>query len=220
MASMLKKIVIIGPESTGKSTLCSQLANHYGTLWVREYAREYLLEHGTDYSYDDLLTIAQGQIRLEEEAIKNYELGITNDEWGGRNDELRVTNDERQSTASDSTFNIQHSVFPILHSPLFLDTDMQVMKVWCQFVFDKTHPWIEEQLAQRKYDLYLLCNTDLPWVKDELREYPDLATREKLFTMYKTMMQNQSVPWVEIKGTSNERLHQAIAAVDDLLGQQ
>lgn len=210
---MLKKIVIIGPESTGKSTLCSQLAAHYNTIWVREYAREYLLEHGTDYSYDDLLTIAQGQIRLEEKAIENYELGITKNEWGVRNDELRVTNDEWQSTAPNSSFSIQHST-------LFLDTDMQVMKVWCQFVFGKTHPWIEEQLAQRHYDLYLLCNTDLPWVKDELREYPDLATREKLFSIYKTMMQNQSVPWVEIKGASNERLQQAIAAVDSLLGQQ
>lgn len=205
---MLKKIVIIGPESTGKSTLCSQLAAHYGTIWVREYAREYLLEHGTDYSYDDLLTIAQGQIRLEEKAIENYELGITNDE-------LRVTNDELRVTSYG--FPIPNSQYPI---PVFMDTDMQVMKVWCQFVFGKTHPWIEEQLAQRQYDLYLLCNTDLPWVKDELREYPDLATREKLFTIYKTMMQNQSVPWVEIKGASNERLQQAIAAVDSLLAQQ
>ncbi len=198
---MLKKIVIIGPESTGKSTLCSQLAAHYKTIWVREYAREYLLEHGTDYSYDDLLTIAQGQIRLEEKAIENYELGITNDE-------LRVTS---------YGFPIPNSQYPI---PVFMDTDMQVMKVWCQFVFGKTHPWIEEQLAQRQYDLYLLCNTDLAWVKDELREYPDLATREKLFAIYKTMMQNQSVPWVEIKGASNERLQQAIAAVDSLLAQQ
>jgi nicotinamide riboside kinase len=211
MASMLKKIVIIGPESTGKSTLCSQLAAHYGTYWVREYAREYLLQHGMDYSYDDLLTIAQGQIRLEEEAVGNYELRVMNVERGVTNDELRATNDEWQNTASNSSFNIQHST-------LFMDTDMQVMKVWCQFVFGKCHDWIEGQLAQRKYDLYLLCNTDLPWVKDELREYPDLATREKLFGIYKSMMQNQSVPWVEIKGASRERLQQAISAVDGLLG--
>jgi nicotinamide riboside kinase len=40
---MLKKIVIIGPESTGKSTLCEQLSLYYHTTWVPEYAREYLL---------------------------------------------------------------------------------------------------------------------------------------------------------------------------------
>ncbi len=65
----IKKIVVIGPESTGKSTLCEKLAAHYNTIWVREYAREYLLTHGTDYSFDDLLDVAKGQLRLEEEGI-------------------------------------------------------------------------------------------------------------------------------------------------------
>jgi nicotinamide riboside kinase len=37
----IKKIVVIGPESTGKSTLCEKLASHYNTLWVPEFAREY-----------------------------------------------------------------------------------------------------------------------------------------------------------------------------------
>ena len=66
----LKKIVIIGPESTGKSSLCDQLAEHYDTIWCKEYAREYLLENGTDYTYDDLLTVAKGQVRLEEKATE------------------------------------------------------------------------------------------------------------------------------------------------------
>jgi nicotinamide riboside kinase len=219
----LKKIVVIGPESTGKSTLCSQLAAHYGTLWVKEYAREYLLQHGMDYSFADLLTIAQGQIGLEEEAVKQmekYGLRMTGDEVRSRNVELGTTNDE-WDTASNSSFGADRhrsEGTASFHIPLFIDTDMQVMQVWCQFVFGKTHPWIEEQLAQRHYDLYLLCNTDLPWVKDELREYPDLASREKLFAMYKEMMENQSVPWAEIKGPSEGRLQQAIAAVDGLLG--
>ena len=71
---MLKKIVILGPESTGKSTLCSQLADHYQTLWCPEYAREFLLKHGMNYTYDDLLTIAKGQLTLED----SYELRMKN----------------------------------------------------------------------------------------------------------------------------------------------
>src|SRR6478609_292583 len=63
---MLKKIVAIGPESTGKSSLCKQLAEHYNTLWCPEYAREYLMTHGMNYTYDDLLTIAKEQVELEE----------------------------------------------------------------------------------------------------------------------------------------------------------
>jgi len=94
---------------------------------------------------------------------------------------------------------------------------MYVMKVWCEFVFGKCHPWILQQIAGRKYDLYLLCNTDLPWVKDELREYPDLETRDKLFSMYKDLMINQSVPWMEIAGSNETRLQNAIISVDSLL---
>jgi NadR type nicotinamide-nucleotide adenylyltransferase len=62
----LKKIVVIGPESTGKSTLCEGLARHFHTDWVPEYAREYLQTHGMAYTYEDLTTIARGQLALED----------------------------------------------------------------------------------------------------------------------------------------------------------
>jgi len=68
---MLKKIVIIGPESTGKTTLCAKLADYYKTSWVREYAREYLLANGTDYSFENLLDVAKGQIAGEELVTKS-----------------------------------------------------------------------------------------------------------------------------------------------------
>ena len=70
---MLKKIVVIGPESTGKSTLCRQLAEHFETVWCPEYAREYLLTNGKDYSYTDLLAIAKGQITSEENWAELFE---------------------------------------------------------------------------------------------------------------------------------------------------
>jgi nicotinamide riboside kinase len=94
---------------------------------------------------------------------------------------------------------------------------MYVMKVWCEFVFEKCHRFILDQIVSRKYDLYLLCSTDLPWVKDELREYPDLKNRETLYKIYYDIMINQSVPWVTIKGDSEQRLATAIKAVDELL---
>jgi len=182
---MIRKIVAIGPESTGKSSLCKALAAHYNTLYAKEYAREYLLTNGTHYTYDNLLDIAKGQIQLEEnaiEAVKNLTLNT-----------------------------------PLLKPlNLFLDTDLYVMKVWCEFVFNQCHLWILNSIASRKYDLYLLCNTDMPWVKDELREYPDLATRNKLYHYYKDLLINQQVPWVEISGNYEERLQKAIVAVERL----
>lgn len=63
------KIVLFGPESTGKTTLSGQLARHYNSVWVPEYAREYLQDKWNNERKtcepDDLLPIAEGQMRLE-----------------------------------------------------------------------------------------------------------------------------------------------------------
>jgi NadR type nicotinamide-nucleotide adenylyltransferase len=173
----LKKVVIIGPESTGKSSLCEGLAAHYQTGWVREYAREYLLEHGMNYKIGDLTTIAEGQLKLEDEGAAAIGAGAAN-------------------------------------SILFIDTDMYVMKVWSEFVFGQCETWILDQIGRRQYDAYLLCKTDLPWVKDELREYPDLVSRDKLFHIYRDILINQSTPWAEIGGQEHQRLDSAIKAVE------
>lgn len=63
---MLQKIVVIGSESTGKSTLSKALAQQLKTSWVEEYAREYLEANGNNYCYDDLRLIAEGQIERED----------------------------------------------------------------------------------------------------------------------------------------------------------
>lgn len=63
---MLKKVVIIGPESTGKSTLSQALATHFSCPWVREFARSYIEALDRPYNYEDLLQIAKGQIQQEE----------------------------------------------------------------------------------------------------------------------------------------------------------
>jgi NadR type nicotinamide-nucleotide adenylyltransferase len=169
----MKKIVVIGPESTGKSTLCQQLADHYKTVWCPEFAREFLIENGRDYTFDDLLKIAYGQLELEETMLTKAKNGL-----------------------------------------YFIDTDMYVMKVWCEVAFENCHAWILKQIAQRKYDLYLLCDVDLPWTADELREYPDLAFRQKLFNMYKDIVINSNIPWAEISGTDAQRFQMAAGIID------
>lgn len=173
---MTRRIVILGPESTGKSTLCQQLAKHYDTTWVPEYAREHLLKHGMSYTYDDLLSIARRQLAQEDEMAASAPRGL-----------------------------------------IFVDTDMYVMKVWCEFVFGKCHQWILDRIAERKYALYLLCDVDLPWQQDGLREYPDLNSRIKLFHIYKDNMINQPVPWKIVSGSNEERLKTAVDAVNRLL---
>jgi NadR type nicotinamide-nucleotide adenylyltransferase len=62
----LRKIAIIGPECTGKSELAAFLANHFRTSWVPEYARDYIDNLKRPYRKEDLLTIARGQLHLEQ----------------------------------------------------------------------------------------------------------------------------------------------------------
>ncbi len=66
----LKKIVVIGPESTGKSTLSKALAKALHTVWVPEYARAYLESLGRPYAEADLLLMAAGQIESEDRLIQ------------------------------------------------------------------------------------------------------------------------------------------------------
>ena len=68
---MLKKIAIIGPESSGKTSIAQQLANQLDTVWVPEFAREYLENLGRPYEEIDLLEIAKGQLALEKRMEPN-----------------------------------------------------------------------------------------------------------------------------------------------------
>jgi nicotinamide riboside kinase len=142
-------------------------------MWCPEFAREYLMENGMDYTFDDLLKIAHGQLELEDLMLTEAKNGL-----------------------------------------YFIDTDMYVMKVWCEVAFENCHTWILKQIARRKYDLYLLCNVDLPWTADELREYPDLAFRQKLFNMYKDIVINSNTMWAEVSGTDMQRLQIAAGIIN------
>jgi NadR type nicotinamide-nucleotide adenylyltransferase len=66
----IKKAVVIGPESTGKSTLSEALATALHTSWVPEYAREYLEQINRPYEQPDLLLIAKGQLASEDALAK------------------------------------------------------------------------------------------------------------------------------------------------------
>jgi NadR type nicotinamide-nucleotide adenylyltransferase len=195
---MIKKVVIIGPESTGKSSLCELLAQHYASLWCPEFAREYLVTNGKDYDFDDLLFIAKGQLALEDEYTQ-----LMQHQWSMVKDQT-PNGDKIKWINSNTLITTRHS--PIL----FIDTDMYVMKVWCEYVFQKCHQFILEEIVKRKYDLYLLCDTDLPWIKDDLREYPDEKTRRELYQMYKDLLTNQQVPWIAISGSNAERTLDAV----------
>jgi len=59
------KIIVTGPESSGKTTLCKELSKHFKIPFTKEFAREYLDVLNRDYNQDDLLKIAKGQLQAE-----------------------------------------------------------------------------------------------------------------------------------------------------------
>ncbi|NEQ49481.1 MAG: ATP-binding protein [Leptolyngbya sp. SIO3F4] len=69
----IHKVLITGPESTGKSRMSRQLAETYGSVWVPEYARTYLNDLSRPYEPDDLRLILRGQLRSEQEYLTKAE---------------------------------------------------------------------------------------------------------------------------------------------------
>jgi len=166
---LLKRISITGPESTGKSKLAKQLAKHFNTVWVEEYAREYLNSIGRPYNYADILKIAKKQLSNELELM------------------------------------------PQANDYIFCDTDLVVTKIWCDVKFGKCHEWIEENILEHKHNLYLLCDVDLPWTEDPLREHPD--KRKYLFDLYLKELKQKKLPYEIVNEFGNDRLQNAIKII-------
>lgn len=169
------KIVLTGPESTGKTTLARQLAEHYQTFWVPEYARFYLSRLRRPYEQTDVLEIAKSQVQWE-------------DVWAKQAKQV-----------------------------LFSDTALLVPKIWLKFKYDIENQWIETQLKTRSYDLYLLCDIDLPWGADPLRENPNVKDRENLFHMYQAELEALGANFTVLSGTMTGRFQDAVRQVDALL---
>lgn len=170
----VRKIVVIGPESTGKSTLCAALAEALQTVWVPEYAREYLTNLRRNYMESDLLEIARGQITAENLLLQKADRF------------------------------------------LICDTNLYVHKVWSEHSFHNCHRWMLEQLATRRYDLYLLTNIDMAWEYDPLREHGSDYWRNYFYLQYKDIVINSGVPWTMVSGAHNDRLDTAIKAIESL----
>ena len=164
------KIAITGPESTGKSFLAAALAKHYDTVWVKEFARDYLHQIRRLYSFDDISYIAQQQ--AHQELVKASEAKIF----------------------------------------LFCDTDMLVCKIWQEFVFGNVSNEVEQLFRYNNYNFTLLCDIDLPWEFDPLREHPN--KRAELLDLYIYYLNQNKSPYALISGLGEERIKNAIETLN------
>ncbi|MCK9203788.1 MAG: ATP-binding protein [Bacteroidales bacterium] len=167
---MIRRIAITGPESTGKSMLTEQLAAWYHSVWVSEFARDYLSYLHRPYQESDILYMAQQQLVEEEKKAR---------------------------TANRF---------------LFCDTELIVTKIWSEVKYGRCDPWILQNIDIHRYDLFLLCDIDLPWEFDPLREHPE--KRKYLFDLYFNELTNRKFPFFVISGSGKARLENAIKKID------
>jgi len=170
----MTRVVLTGPECTGKSTLAMQLAGYYNTLYIPEYAREYISGLRRSYTYADVLHIARTQVRQKED-------------YSMRAGKL-----------------------------LFLDTYLIITKVWFDTVFHRYPKWIDRELARNDIGLYLLCDVDIPWMPDPVRENGG-EMRHILLEMYRKEMEERGFAYRLVTGTGEQRLQHAIRHVDEYL---
>ena len=98
---------------------------------------------------------------------------------------------------------------------VFLDTDLLSTAVYCTHYFGRCPPWIEQAAQARRPDLYLLCETDVPWTPDGVRDRGD--RREEMQSLFLDAVVKSGAPYLSVSGELPERLARAIRAIDAIV---
>ena len=168
----VKRVCLFGPESTGKSTLARDLAAHFKTVFVPEFARTWLDPKQGVCELEDIATIARGQLASEDALARQA------------------------------------------NRLLFCDTDLLLTTIWSDVLFGSCPEWIVEKSIERRYDLYLLLDIDVPWVDDAQRYLPH--QREEFFDQCQVVLQRNGCRFVIVSGDWHERFSRSCEAVQSL----
>jgi HTH-type transcriptional regulator, transcriptional repressor of NAD biosynthesis genes len=167
-ASFVRRVCLVGGESSGKTTLTRALAASFETTHCEEYGRELWLERGGELRYDDYLRIATTQLQLEEEASRAAR---------------HVT---------------------------FCDTSPLTTLFYCLDQFGHAEPELH-RLADRAYDLFLLCAPDLPFEQDGTRRDPAFRARQHDF--YLAELERLQARWILVHGSVEARVESARSGI-------
>ena len=97
---------------------------------------------------------------------------------------------------------------------LVCDTDLLVIILWSEVRFGQCHSWIRDTFAAvngRGERHYLLCDCDIPWQHDPLRESAD--SRPELFELYRQKLEHYRLPFTVVSGERERRLATALATI-------
>ena len=189
--SCVLKIGLVGPESTGKSTLAAALAEHYGTAWIPEYARAYVGALARPYTYQDVCHVAEQNRR-----------------------------EANLSQPLSTSLNLSEPLSTFLNlskqpsGPLFFDTELIITKVWLDEVYGRRPEWLTSPIPEDcRMDFYLLLSPDIAAVPDPLRENLSQPARERLFRLYQQEIESTGRPYAIIAGQGAERFQNALSVV-------
>jgi NadR type nicotinamide-nucleotide adenylyltransferase len=102
---------------------------------------------------------------------------------------------------------------------VFADTELLTNVLWADLLFPGAcEPWVRQEAdaRARRFRLYLLCGTDVPFSPDPQRCFPDDAGREMCARLWRETLEQRALPFIEIRGDWSERERRAIAAVTAL----
>lgn len=196
-------ITIVGPESSGKTTLARELADFYEAPWVPEFARKYLEGLGRPYHENDLNHIAVGQLEAISEVLGRQFAGVSFQSAVGSlqslvgnfhssvgsfqspvgNSQSAVHNSRERTQKSFLAF--QREEFGEEPRPLVIvDSGMLSLRMWARIKYGITIPVVEEALKEDMTSLYLLTRPFSQWENDPLREAPVLLDRVWIYNHY------------------------------------
>ncbi|MEV8536931.1 AAA family ATPase [Streptomyces sp. NPDC051211] len=197
-AALTRRVVVLGAESTGTTTLSRALAGHYrrrGGVWART---GWVAEYGRQYSEEKLAAL-----RAADPAAGWADVVFRSEEFpviARRQDE-----DEERAARLGS---------PVL----FCDTDSFATGIWHERYLGSRNREVEEVAARRPRDLYLLTDHEgVPFEDDGLRDGPQL--RPWMTGRFREELTRTGRRFLVVRGGREERLAAAVAAVDALLAE-
>ena len=175
-AHFVKRVVIIGAESTGTTTLATALAEHYRTTWVPEFGRLYTEARryrGELWRSDEFTYIAVEQARMEDALAR------------------------------------------LANKVLICDTDPFATTIWHERYLGTLSPAVQAVAASRSYDLYVLTNTDIPFVQDGIRDGEGI--RQWMHDRFHAELSAMATPMIVVSGPHDTRLDAAVARINAML---
>jgi HTH-type transcriptional repressor of NAD biosynthesis genes len=189
----VRRIVILGAESTGTTTLARDLADRMSVPWVPEYLREYAEERANEagtiwdvvWTSADFDRVAAGQDELEHVAISTW-----------------VSDPDQYRTGAQGRLVI-------------CDTDALATALWARRYLGEPAPRFLQQAAARPPALYLLTSPEgVDFYQDGLRDGEHI--RGEMTDWFRTALRDQQVPWVELTGDEATRIDLALRAIDEV----